>query len=240
MSTIGIVVALPAEARSVIRQRLGFDSLRELPEGHWLAVAGAGPDRAQAAAGRLLDRKVRALISWGCAAAIASHLQPGHLLLPEGILGADGQTQASDPLWRERLARSVPAQLTVHGGYLQESRKVVATRQAKAALYQLTGALAIDMESAAIARVAASRRVPFLAVRAIADPATMDFPNAVTHALNPRGDVRMASLLSHVVRHPSQIAALIALGQAFGAAMRTLAQVRHAAGPGFALPASDQ
>ena len=233
MPLIGIVVALPAEARSVARQRLAFDSLHELPGGHWLAVSGAGPERAEAAAGRLLDRQVGALLSWGCCAAIAGHLRPGHLLLPEQIHGEDGLSHPTDPAWRERLTARLPAQVTHHGGALRESGRVVASHAEKAALHQATGCLAIDMESGAIARTAASRQLPFLAIRAIADPAAMNFPAAVTRTLNPRGDVRLAALLGQIARHPAQIGELLALGQAFGAAMRTLRQIRQATGPDF-------
>lgn len=238
MRSIGIVVALPAEARSVVRQRLRFDALHELSGGHWLAVSGAGPERAQAAAQRLIDREVQALISWGCAAAIIGRLRPGHLVLPDAILSADGQSHAADKAWRERLSRTMPVHVVPHAGQLRESPRVISTRQEKSALHQLTGAIAVDMESAAVARVAGSRQLPFLAIRAIADPAAMDFPLAVTRALNPRGDVRMASLLGHLARQPAQVGELISLGRAFGAALRTLRQVRQAAGPDFCLPAS--
>lgn len=233
MPSIGIIVALPDEARTLVRRRLGFDGLLELPEGHWLNVSGAGHARAREAASRLMERNVGGLMSWGCAAGIACHLRPGQLVLPEFILGEDGREHATDSTWRGRLSASLPAGFRAHGGLLTESTRVVATRAAKAALRAATGGIAADMESAAIARVAHAGNVPFLAVRAIADPAAMDFPSAVSLALNPRGDVRMTALLGQLARHPRQIGELIVLGRAFGAAMRTLTRVRRAAGPGF-------
>jgi adenosylhomocysteine nucleosidase len=231
--SIGIVVALPAEARSLVRQRLGFESLHELPEGHWLTVSGAGPDAADRAVNRLIERKVNALISWGCAAAIAEHLVPGHLVLAEHIHGEDDQLHTTDTTWRQRLAANLHPQLKTQSGAIRESRRVVGTRTEKASLHQQTGAVAVDMESGAIARRARAHNLPFLAVRAIADPAMMDFPGAVTRSLNPRGDVRILELLSHIARRPGEIPDLIRLGQAFGAAVRTLQQVRQHAGPDF-------
>lgn len=230
---IGIVAALPAEARTVVRRRLEFESLLELPEGHWLTVSGAGPERAHEAASRLMEHNVEGLMSWGCAAALAHHLRPGHLVLPEVVLDEEGHGHAVDLDWRRRLSTSLPSGLLSHGGHLVESARVVGTRAAKASLYASTGAIAVDMESAAIARVARDRCVPFLAVRAIADPAAMDFPGAVSRTLNPRGDVRRVALLGQLARHPWQIGELIALGRAFGAALRTLHQVRRVAGPDF-------
>ena len=235
---IGIVVALPAEARSVVRRRLDFEGLHQFPEGHWLTVAGAGPDAAEKAARRLIEREVRALISWGCAAAIARDLKPGDLVLAEQIHGEDDQFHSTDTAWRTRLSEALPANLTMASGIIRESRRVIGTRTEKAALQQKTGALAVDMESGAIARTASSHQLPFLAVRAIADPAGMNFPAAVTRSLNPRGDVRMIELLGHLARRPGQIPDLIRLGQAFGAAMHTLQQVRQHAGSDFSLTAS--
>ena len=173
-----------------------------------------------------------------CAAAIAQHLQPGHLVLAEQIHGEDDQFHPTDTAWRTRLAEGLPANLTMASGIIRESRRVLGTRTEKAALQQKTGALAVDMESGAIARTAGSHQLPFLAVRAIADPAGMDFPAAVTRSLNPRGDVRMIELLGHLARRPGQIPDLIRLGQAFGAAMHTLHQVRQHAGSDFSLTAS--
>lgn len=237
MPSIGIVVALPAEARSVVQQRLGFESLHELPEGHWLTVSGAGPAAAEKAAIRLIEREVKALISWGCAAAITPELTPGHLILAAHIHGEDGQLHSTDPAWRQRLAANLPPQLQSHSGGIQESRRVIVTRSEKIALQKKTGAVAADMESAAIARKASAHSLPFLVVRTIADSATMDFPAAVTRALNPRGDVRMLELLGHIARRPSEIPDLIRLGQAFGAAVRTLHQVRKHAGSDFSFTA---
>lgn len=236
MPSIGIVVALPAEARSLVRRRLGFESLHALPGGHWLTVSGAGPERAHAAGARLIERRVSGLISWGCAAALVDSLQPGHLVLAETVVDETGDWHATDPVWRERLARNLPSEVNVHGGPLQGSRQVVDSRAAKAALHAATGHAAVDMESAAIARLARRHTLPFLAVRAIADDAAMALPDAVLRALNPRGDVRMTTLLGQLARRPGQLGELLALGRAFGAALSTLRQVRHASGPDFLFP----
>lgn len=227
---IGFIVALPAEAPSLTRQRVDFDSLLPLPEGHWLAISGAGPDAAHEAATRLLAQGTTALVSWGCAAALAPDLKPGALVIPNRILGAKGDTLPVSPEWRGRLVQALTPTIPVIDGALQESRRIVATPAEKHALHLGTHAVAVDMESAAIARVAQRAQRPFLAVRVIADSAQMPLPAAVAQSLNPRGDVRMGDLLRHLVRHPGQIPELIRLGQAFGAALKTLRRVRALSG----------
>jgi len=234
--SIGIVVALPAEARSLVRRKMDFATHVELAEGHWLYVSGAGPERATEAALALIERRVEGLISWGCAAALADHLRPGHLILAEQVRGADDEFHATDQAWRRRLAERLPRHLAHHEGPLQESSGFVATHGEKRSLHRATGSLAVDMESAAIARAARANGLPFLTVRAIADDAAMSLPGAVLNALNPRGDVRLGVLLAHIARHPREIPELMVLGRAFGAAMRTLGAVREAAGPHFGFP----
>ena len=234
--SIGIVVALPAEARSLERRRVGFASQVELAEGHWLCISGAGPERAAEAAQALIERRVDGLVSWGCAAALAAYLRPGHLVLADRVHGADDECHITDEVWRSCLSERLPPHLRQHAGALHESHRIVATHAEKHSLYSATGSLAVDMESAAIARAARASGLPFLAIRAIADHATMNLPAGVLRALNPRGDVRMGILLAHIARRPREIPELMALGRAFGAAMRTLGEVRAAAGPHFGFP----
>jgi adenosylhomocysteine nucleosidase len=230
-NSIGFLVALPDEARSLGCRRAAFGAVLPLPEGHWLAVSGTGPVAAGAAATRLLGQGAQALVSWGCAAALAPELRPGYLALPATVLGADGTEHPTDVDWRRRLEQSLsPALLTVSGPLL-ESRSIVAGAADKQSLHAATGAVALDMESAAVARLARSRNLPFLAVRAIADPATMSLPEAVALALDDRGGVHLGKLLGHALRHPAEFVRLARLGRAFGAAVDTLRRARRTAGP---------
>ena len=78
------------------------------------------------------------------------------------------------------------------------------------------------MESIAIAQIARQHNVPFLAIRAIADPVDMSLPQTVIQALNSEGDVVLSRLLSYLARHPSELTRLVKLGRHFNAAQKTL------------------
>lgn len=233
MNSIGFLIALPAEARSLHPAKLAFDALVQLPGGHWLTVSGTGPEHAARASARLLERGVGGLASWGCAAALDPGLRPGDLLLPKQILGADGTRLAADPGWRDRFARVLDGKVAIRSGILAESPGLVATVAVKQTMYADTGALALDMESAAVARMAMAAGVPLLAVRAVADSAAMCLPDCVTTALDGRGEVHLPTLLGHALRHPAEFIHLVRLGQAFGAAMNTLRLAARMAGPSF-------
>ncbi|MGZ5576178.1 MAG: phosphorylase family protein, partial [Methylobacter sp.] len=117
------------------------------------------------------------------------------------------------------------AHLKTHTGSLTESLTIVAAAKDKKHLHSQTGAIALDMESIAIAKVARQNDLPFIAIRAIADPVSMDLPKAINHSLNDQGDIVLAKLLLFIVRHPSELPGLIKLGLHFNAAKNTLKSV---------------
>ena len=233
MPTIGIVVALPAEAKSITRQTLNVESLTVLSGDVWIAVSGAGPALASAAASRLVSHNADALISWGCAAALDGRLTPGSLVIPEFVIGATGDSEGVDHAWHQRISASLPRNLKTFSGSIRESGEIVVTRTEKTSLFQQSGAIAVDMESGAVGRVARHHRLPFLAIRAIADPADFNFPTAVSRSLDPRGQICITDLLVNIMRKPGQIPDLISLGRSFSNAMKTLSQVNQSVGPDF-------
>lgn len=240
MKCIGFVIALPAEARTLTRRRAGFGDLRELPGGHRLIVSGAGPNHAHSAASRLLEHKIDALVSWGCAAALDPTLNPGDLVLPDRILAPDGCEHAVCLEWHERVRLALAPVLRVMTGSLFGSPKVIAGSAEKQELHRAGGAIAVDMESASVASVAKGRGLPFLAVRAIADPACMSLPGSVTVAMNECGDVKLPKLLRHALAHPADFIALARLGKAFYAATDTLRRTALILGTDLSLrPSAD-
>lgn len=240
MNAVGFVIALPAEARTLVRRRVHFDELVELPGGHRLIVSGTGPAHAQNAAAQLLEHKVDALVSWGCAAALAPSLNAGDLVLPDHVLAPDGNRHAVCPAWHERVRKTLAPASRISTGPLLGNPEIVASAAEKRQLHVTKGAVAVDMESAAVASVATTYGLPFLAIRAIADSADMNLPNAVTAAVDSRGDVKLPTLLSHALAHPAEFVALASLGKAFYAAANTLRRAAHRLGPDLSLtPSAD-
>lgn len=236
MGSIGILVALPDEGRTLLRRRLSFESLTLLSEGHWLVVSGAGPKAAECHALALADQGVEGLLSWGCAAALHEAIHPGALLLPECIRGHQGSDHSVDAAWHAQAKAVLEPHHAPRTESLVESPVVVASARDKQSLHDRTGAYAVDMESAAVARVAASRKLPFLVIRSVADPLSLDFPQALLDALNPRGDVRMGSLLGGLLKRPQAIPELMTLGRHFNQAMKTLHSARSLLGDDFQYP----
>jgi len=98
---------------------------------------------------------------------------------------------------------------------------ILATSAAKAALHARTGAAAVDLESAAVARAAARHGLPFAVLRAVCDPAGRDLPRAALIALDSQGRIGTLRIAAAILSRPGDIPALIALG-------RDAARARHA------------
>ena len=202
MKAIGFVTGLVAEARW-LRNR-----------GFLVGVGGGTPAGAADAAAALLDRGVPALISFGLAGGLDPRLLPGDLLVPASIV-TDSHRWPCDPALLHWLGGpTVPA--------LAAQDAIVATAAAKAALFAAAGASAVDLESGAVAALAAVRGVPFAALRAVADPAARDLPPAALLALDASGRVELGGVLASLLAHPGQLPALLVLARDAQRARSTL------------------
>lgn len=220
----GIVVALPEELATLTGQKLAQGECVRMAENILLGFAGAGPINADQAARKLIDQGANCLISWGCAAALAPQLKPGDLVVPEQVL-SEQQAYNIDSQWSQHLQKTMGPQLNLFTGALAESGSIVAGSADKQRIHRNSGAVALDMESAAVVKAAHQANLPCLVIRAIADPVTMDLPQAVVHALNSQGRVELGKLLRFLLVHPWEIPALIKLGLHFNAARKTLKKV---------------
>jgi len=219
---LGFVIALPDEARSIVKRKFQFDDVIELPGNRWIAISGTGPERAALAANKLITKGVESLVSWGCAAALQEGLDPGHLILPECVMDQNGMTFPIDANLRENVEKLLPPYLVRHSGPLVESRTIVESTAAKKSLNQRFGCVAVDMESVSVARVAFNSGLAFLCVRSIADHVKLNLPRSVSVSIKPRGDIQHKRLIIEILKDPRQIPELIALGWAFKSAMRSL------------------
>jgi len=236
VSHLGIVTALPREAGTLGAGRIAAGTVLSLADHTLVCCGGIGARSAERAARTLVSRGVTSLASWGIAGGLDPALVPGDLLLPREILSARGDVFAVDEDWRSRLIEAMGP--VAHGETLIESGRVVATAEAKAALFQETGAAAVDMESAAIAAVARETKLPFIVLRAICDPAAGTLPPAALVAVDESGRTRPLALARSLLRRPGQVFALVTLLRQVNAAMATLREAARQAGPELYAPST--
>ena len=218
---LGIVVASPTAARCFAR----------LPESvaPLIVISHGDPGRARAGAQQLAARGACAIISFGPAVGLAPLLRPGDLVIAECVVLPSGATIPTDRAWRSQLVRSLgPLSPSLKVARLAGRDQLAASASEKRALFQATFAAALDSESHAIALVAQAAGLPFLAVRAVADPAEQSRPSAACRA--GRGDAYAASLLASLGR-PWELPVAWRFARSGRAALATLRQVA-ALGPG--------
>ncbi len=221
----GIVVALPEELSTLTSKKIDKGCCVFIADTIVLAYSGAGADNARAASELLIAQGATRLISWGCAAALSETLRPGDLTLADTLIDADGTQIDILSDWLQLTKDLLSPYLKVHTGSLAESLNIVAAAKDKKHLHSQTGAIALDMESIAVAKVAGQNNLPFLAIRAIVDPVDMNLPKAIQHSLNNEGDIALAKLLLFIALHPTELPGLIKLGMHFNAAKNTLKSV---------------
>jgi adenosylhomocysteine nucleosidase len=226
--TTGIIVALPEELSTLTSKPLQQGETIRLNNDTLLTLAGAGPENAARAAYQLITQEgATRLISWGCAAALVDYLAPGDLILAESLIAENQEILSCDADWLSHTKKNLK-NFSLFQESLAESQYIVSTAQAKQQLHDATQAIAVDMESAAIARIAKQHKCPFLLIRSIADPSDMNLPQAIHHAMNPEGRVEIRKLLTFILKKPTEIPGLIHLGLCFGSAKKTLTAIaRH-------------
>ncbi|MCK5828761.1 MAG: phosphorylase [Methylococcales bacterium] len=218
---IGIIVALPDEIDSLTNKKVNKGDCVFINDKTLLTCSGAGSKNAEKASQLLIKKGAKRLISWGCAAALKATLNPGDLMLPKTLITEKQETISIDSAWLnhtiDQLSPFVP-----QTGLLAESHFIVAASLDKQSINSHSGAIALDMESIAIAQVAIQHNCPVLVIRSIADPVSMSLPKAVSYALNEYGDVILTKLLWFLLTHPTELPGLIKLGLHFKAAKNKL------------------
>lgn len=161
----------------------------------------------------MAESGVSGLISFGLAGGLDPALAAGVVLIPAAIL-LDAERWDADAALLRRLGGATPGAL--YGG-----GEIVASAAAKAALFARTGAVAVDLESAAVARTARRHGLPFAVLRAVCDGAARDLPRAALVALDGAGRIGGLRVAWAAASRPWELPGLIRLGS-------DAARARHA------------
>ena len=205
---IGIVAALSMEVAPFVGRCLPVQSYvgdRFQVSGvllHDIRIAvvesGAGANLAARATNTLIDGHApKWVVSVGFSGALQPHLKVGDLVVANAIVDRQGK------------GLSVPVQMQsapqdrLFVGKFVNTEQIVRLAADKQQLGESTGALAVDMESLAVARVCAERNIRFMAVRVISDDLSKDLPQEVLSVFGSTGYRRAGAVLSALWNRPS-------------------------------------
>ncbi|MEA3117805.1 MAG: hypothetical protein QOI13_1075 [Paraburkholderia sp.] len=198
-------------------------------------VFAARADLLENALSEALARGASGVVSFGTAGGLAAELAPGTLIVADAIDGPFGRV-CTDAAWTERVAAALavsPLARDVRRGALAAVKAPLVTVEEKAALHRAGGALAVDMESHIAAAMAHAHGLPFVACRAIVDPAWRSLPSAATAGLRDDGTTALMPILTELLTAPWQLNAMIRLAADARAARATLVNARRVLGRAF-------
>ncbi len=220
---LGVVTGLAVER----------DCLQTLSVGDFCSSRcfGPGPEAAEKAAIALVDEGCEALLSFGIAGALDKQLGPGDVVLAEAVVTEREQSFVTDPAWRRRLYTRLETSSGVRQGRLLGSDYPLLSRSAKHAAASRYAVVAVDMESHAVARAARRSGVPFMVMRAVADPFDRSIPAWLTTAIDARGKPRISTIAVGALAHLSDVPRLLRLARDQRVALRALGRAAVDAGP---------
>jgi len=171
----------------------------------------------------------RGIISFGVAGGLAPDLIPGDCVVASAIIDHPA-VRPTDALWSRRLADMIP---DARHGPIVGVNSVVSNPADKRTLHAFTRAVAVDMESHLVARLADAHGLAFAAVRVVVDPAHRAVPPAALLAMAPGGSTDVSAMLWEILARPSQVSPLMRLAADAMAARAALVRLRRTLGPSF-------
>jgi adenosylhomocysteine nucleosidase len=173
---------------------------------------GIGRRRATETARRAFDLMPGAelVIGTGVVGALASGLKPGDLILADRILAgrADGEIAEQVTVIGEAHLAAIGRSLSAAGinystGAILTTDRVLTVAEKRAA-HERDKALAVDMESSAIAVEAAARGLPFIVLRAVLDEVDDEVAGAEAMA-DELGRVKPLAATAYLMRNPGAV-----------------------------------
>lgn len=214
---IGIITAMPEEAQAILKNAEGVQKARQGERsvfscriaGHEITLveAGMGMLNAGWAATVLALQTPDLMISAGFGGGVLPGLKVGDVVMAEQVLHWTGSGF-------ERVETGVyapeNASLPVRGCFIT-SDGILNKHDLMGLLPSNTNRPVVEMESAAVARVAAEQSIPFMGLRTISDPWNEELGFSINEFCDDALRIRPLKVLVTILRRPRIIPQLIRL-----------------------------
>ncbi|MEE8206730.1 MAG: hypothetical protein V3T82_07255 [Nitrospinaceae bacterium] len=220
---IAIIGAIKDEIAGIKNEMRISDTLR-WPTGNafvgtWQGVpivlvrSGMGRDRARRALVEISEKwELKEVISIGFAGALDPSFEVGDLVVADKVIEMDS-SQPDGGVKTYSLDKEIFHTIAgASGRTLLTVDRVAATPQEKTKLREKYSAVAVDMETSALAEKAQAWNLPFISVRCITDTADQELIDC-SHLVEEDGEVSKLKAGWHVLTHPGDLKGMIELGQ---------------------------
>lgn len=201
MKKIGIIAALAGELKPLVKgwQQRGKLYFGRIGETDCIAIAGGiGAEAATRACEQVLaEGGIEALVSYGWAGSLSCGIKPPSAVAIYDII--DSRTG-------DRFVTELPS------GHRLVTLDHVARPEEKRQIAQEYQAPLVDMEAAAVARIAAARNIAFYCFKGVSDAANDKLPD-FNPFLGEDGQLKMPAFIGYALLHPSYWSALKQLGK---------------------------
>lgn len=161
---------------------------------------GVGFARARAATQALVDAHSPPwILSVGFSGALDPKMKVGDIVVGTSVSDLHGQELKNDVQFPEDPEHGL------YVGKLINTDEIVRTVEEKLRLAEQHAALAVDLESLAVAQVCQAEKKGFMAIRAISDDCSADLPPEVLSILGETGAVRAGAAIGAVFKRPESI-----------------------------------
>lgn len=225
---VGIVAALPLEIAPFLER---CQRVRKYTGGEFtfrggrlgeirvaVVEGGVGFARARRATAALIEAHSP---PWVIAAGFCGGLRPdvhvGDIVLADALLDTHGQELRID------IKLSESPRDGLHLGRIVTADEIVRTIQQKQQLADRFAAVAVDLESLAVAQVCRETGTRFLAVRAVSDDLSADLPPEVLTLVGATGSLRFGAAVGALWKRPASIKVMWQLREDAHKAARRLA-----------------
>jgi adenosylhomocysteine nucleosidase len=222
MTRVAIIAAMPGELKPLVRgwqheRRNRIDLWRwKTDKSEWVAAcAGAGAGAATRAFAEVeRDGAVSSVVSVGWAGALNEELEAGRTYWVSGLVDAlTGERFRAESGW---ASGDLPPKSQNRGlgypGVLLVSSPKVADEAEKRRLAAAYGAELVDMEAAAVARLAAMRRIPFFCLKGVSDSLKDQLPD-FNRFISNDGRFKLLPFILFILIRPWHWLALMRMGE---------------------------
>lgn len=235
LKKIAIVAAMEQEAQAICPapkhdSRGKFQILAGLLENnnsYQCVISGIGIERATEAAELLCAEKPDLILSIGVSGGLAVGLEAGSLVaatsIHSDIAGLNSWFESDDDA--QMRSELIPSCGDIQCGKLITAEEPVLTPEDKLFMHERTGALAVDMESIAVAQTAKKAGIPFGCIRAISDDSKRGIPLESLAGVDETGKTQLGPILKAIMKRPSLIFELIPMGRDYSKALKALGKV---------------
>jgi adenosylhomocysteine nucleosidase len=180
------------------------------------AQSGMGPKTARLATQALIDGHSPGwIISAGFSGALQPDIKIGDIVVGNSITDETGTELKIDLKMAPDPAKGL------HVGRILTVDRMIRTVADKKELGNRHQAIAVDMESLAVAQVCRAAKTLFLAVRVISDDLTADLPKEIVSVVGSTGTVRLGAAVGAIFKRPGSFKEMWRLrDQGVGAAER--------------------